>query len=295
MRNRHYILMAVSVLLCAVLAAPALATVHEVRLEGMEFIPNDITIEAADTIRFLNENLSGGDGYGGPGEGETHSVTADDFSWDTGISQGPWEFERSFDEPGVFLIHCRVHGAPGGNINISMNARITVTGVEPAFQINPGLNGSWANFDTLGQGFFIDVFPDIPLIFFAWFTWETGQAAPAQNESLAPQAAKSGSKLQAVVGDDNHRWLTAQGPFSGNSAVLNVTLTTGGLFDDPTPVTNSTAGEQGTITLTFDDCKTGTVDYDFTAIGLSGSVPIQRLSEDNVLLCESMDGIDDPQ
>jgi hypothetical protein len=158
------------------------------------------------------------------------------------------------------------------------------------FSINPGMNGSWANFDTLGQGFFIDVLPDIPLIFFAWFTWETDQQAPAQFTSQLRQSAKSGSKLQAVVGDDNHRWLTAQGPFSGNSAVLDVTLTTGGLFDDPQEVTNSEMGTQGTITLTFDDCKTGTVDYDFTAIGLSGSVPIRRLADDNVEFCNALNG-----
>ena len=140
------------------------------------------------------------------------------------------------------------------------------------FLINPGLNGSWANFDTLGQGFFIDVLPDIPLVFLAWFTWEVDQQAPAQNKTLLQQLAQSGSKSQAVVGDENQRWLTAQGSFAGNSATLDVTLTTGGLFDDPQDVTNSDPGTQGTITLTFTDCKTGTVDYNFTAIGLSGSV-----------------------
>ena len=72
-----------------------------------------------------------------------------------------------------------------------------------------------------------------------------------------------------------------------------MTLTTGGLFDDPQEVTNSEPGTQGTMTLTFTDCKTGTVDYNFTAIGLSGTVPIQRLANDNVALCETMDGIDD--
>ncbi len=99
--------------------------------------------------------------------------------------------------------------------------------------------------------------------------------------------------LAAQVGDENHRWLTAQGPFAGNTATLDVTLTTGGLFDDPQPTDNSEMGTYGTMTLTFTDCKNGTVDYNLTAIGLSGSVPIQRLAEDNVEFCETMDGIDD--
>ncbi len=165
---------------------------------------------------------------------------------------------------------------------------VMVNAVEGGIPFNPGLNGSWANFDTLGQGFFIDVLPDIPLIFLAWFTWETDQVAPGQNESRLQQLAKSGSKVQAVVGDDNHRWLTAQGPFAGNTATLDVTLTTGGLFDDPQEVTNSDPGTQGTITLTFTDCESGTVDYNLTAIGLSGSVPIRRLADDNVELCNTL-------
>jgi DNA-binding beta-propeller fold protein YncE len=156
----------------------------------------------------------------------------------------------------------------------------------PGFKLNPGLNGSWANFDTLGQGFFIDVLPDIPLIFFAWFTYDTTQ--PEQALSLNNDRSMK-QLATAQVGDENHRWLTAQGSYDldSNSAILDVTLTTGGLFDDPAPVTNSPPGSQGTITLTFKDCKTGTVDYDLTAAGLSGSVPIQRLAEDNVPLCES--------
>ena len=266
------------------LSGIARADIVEVNLSNFSFSPNDITINAGDTVRFMN--VSG-----------FHDVTSDDFSWGNTSANAPWTFDRVFPTAGVFLVHCTVHSGPGGDIQTSMNARITVLGAEPEiFQINPGLNGSWANFDTLGQGFFIDVFPDIPLLFLAWFTWEVEQQSAAQNQSSLQQSGSSGSKLLAVVGDDNHRWLTAQGPFADNTATLDVTLTTGGLFDDPQPTGNSEMGTYGTMTLTFTDCKTGTVDYNFTAIGLSGSVPIQRLAEDNVALCETMDGIgDDPQ
>ncbi len=156
-----------------------------------------------------------------------------------------------------------------------------MTTTPDGFVINPGLNGSWFNPATSGQGFFLDVLPDIPLVFMAWFTYDTTQPAPAQ----APQADNSLAKiLAAQVGDENHRWLTAQGGFEGDTANLSVFLTTGGLFDDPTPVINT---PEGTITLTFKDCTAGTVDYDFTAAGVSGSVPISRLANDNVPLCES--------
>ena len=142
------------------------------------------------------------------------------------------------------------------------------------FVINPGLNGSWFNPDTSGQGFFIDVFPTIPLVFLAWFTYDTEQ----------PPGSAS-----AVVGNPNHRWLTAAGAFNGNEATLDVTLTTGGLFDDPTNVTNSPAGSYGTITIRFDDCEGGLLTYDFTpSSGLTGSVPMSRIAGSNIPLCEQL-------
>ncbi len=140
----------------------------------------------------------------------------------------------------------------------------------PAFLINPGLNGSWFNAATSGQGIFIDVFPDIPLVFMAWFTYDTSQA---------PDGAT------AVVGDPNHRWVTAQGPFADDTADLQITLTTGGLFDDPAPTSNQSVG---TITLRFTDCSNGTLEYNFPDLGLSGSIPLTRIANDNVALCETI-------
>ena len=107
------------------------------------------------------------------------------------------------------------------------------------------------------------------MVFLAWFTYDTTQAAKT-----------------AVVGDENHRWLTALGPFEGDTAMLDVTLTTGGLFNDPTaPVTDSF---YGSLTLTFDDCETGEVIYELTTPALSGTIPIQRVANDNVSLCEQL-------
>ena len=174
------------------------------------------------------------------------------------------------------------------DVSVAREHLVMLNVVEGGIPLNPGLNGSWANFDTLGQGFFIDVLPDIPLIFLAWFTWEVDPAAPAQTQNRAETIAGSGNKLQAVVGDENHRWLTAQGGFSGSTAALDVTLTTGGLFDDPQTVTNSEQGTQGTIWINFSDCKNGVVRYEFTAAGLSGELPIRRLADDNAGICEAL-------
>ena len=158
----------------------------------------------------------------------------------------------------------------GGSITPNLLRRIQLR--EP-FVMNPGLNGSWFNAATSGQGFFLDIFPDIPLVFLAWFTYDTTQDSSGNS---------------AVVGDVNHRWLTAAGPFEGGSAELDVTVTTGGLFDDPTNVTNSAPGTQGTITVSFQNCTEGTIEYDLTASGLSGTIPITRIAGDNIPLCESL-------
>lgn len=142
------------------------------------------------------------------------------------------------------------------------------------FRINAGLNGSWFNPDTTGQGFFVEVLPEIPLLFLSWFTYDTTQSSSGDN---------------AVVGDINHRWLTAQGEFAGDNATLDVTLTTGGLFDDPAaPASNSPPGSYGTITISFEDCSNGQVVYNLTSSGLSGTIPIKRLANTNVPLCEQL-------
>ena len=42
------------------------------------------------------------------------------------------------------------------------------------------------------------------------------------------------------------------------------------------------------ITLSFDDCNTGQVEYDIPSITQEGTVPITRISTDNVVLCEAL-------
>ena len=159
-------------------------------------------------------------------------------------------------------------------------------------EFNPGLNGSWFNPDTSGQGFFLEVFPNIPLIFLAWFTYDTTQPAPENSttpENFGQQQPPAKTSMaDAVVGDSNHRWITAQGPFDSPSATLDVTLTTGGLFDDPTDTTNSDPDSYGSITISFEDCNNGTVEYVLTTAGLSGTVPITRISGDNIPICEAL-------
>ena len=58
------------------------------------------------------------------------------------------------------------------------------------------------------------------------------------------------------------------------------------IFDSDTPVVENEA--DGALTVEFDDCYSGTVTYDLGASGRTGTVPIQRIVNDAVPLCETL-------
>jgi len=164
-----------------------------------------------------------------------------------------------------------------GNIIVEDNLVITAVSEKDGqapFAMNAGLNDAWYNPLTDGQGFFITVFPELGLVSLAWFTYDT--VLPGEGDT-------------ANLGDPGHRWLTALGPIDGNMAVMNIDITSGGLFDTATDITRTDpAGSYGTITLSFDGCGSGLVEYDITSIDQQGSVPIKRITDDNVALCEAL-------
>jgi hypothetical protein len=141
-------------------------------------------------------------------------------------------------------------------------------GPPATFQITEGVSGAWYNPDTSGQGILLEVYPDIPLLFAAWFTWDTTQPDPDES---------------AEVGDPNHRWLTAQGGFQDDLAELPVTLTRGGLFDNPAPVANEGAG---TLSIHFKSCNEASVSYDLGS--QSGAFEVTRLANDNNATCQAI-------
>jgi len=161
--------------------------------------------------------------------------------------------------------------------NLVMTA-VSTDAVAPApdnFVMNAGLNDAWYNPLTDGQGFFITVFPELHKVTLAWFTYDT---------SLPPVDAS------ADLGSPGHRWLTALGDIDGDTAVLNITIASGGLFDTATDVQAVQYIDDGTITLSFSDCNSGMVEYDIPSINRQGSVPIERVADDNAVLCEALLG-----
>lgn len=145
---------------------------------------------------------------------------------------------------------------------------------DTVFRINEGLNDACFNKATDGQGFFITVFPEIQLMFLSWFTFDT-------------QRPDDG--VTANLRGPGQRWITAQGPYNGNRANLIVNITTGGVFNNGLPKPDN--NPDGTITVKFENCNSGTVTFSIPSISQQGAVPIERITLDLVPLCEQLDGV----
>jgi hypothetical protein len=142
------------------------------------------------------------------------------------------------------------------------------------FTMNPGLNDAWYNPETDGQGFFITVFPDLGAVSLAWFTYDT--ELPAED-------------VTANLGDPGHRWLTAVGPIEGNQAVMEIEMTSGGIFDAASIIERTDPRcSDGTFILTFDSCNSGSVEYDIPSINQQGLITITRVANDNIVICEAL-------
>ena len=131
--------------------------------------------------------------------------------------------------------------------------------------INAGHSGAWFNPVTSGQGQFIDVVPEEQFMFISWFTF-TDAASDNPNEQ---------------------QWYTAQGNYSGDTAVLDLFETLGGKFDDPQEVTTTQVGE---VILSFSDCDMGLMSYLFDEEELEGEFPLIRVIPGSDNVCEGLSG-----
>ena len=144
----------------------------------------------------------------------------------------------------------------------------------PGFVINAGLNDAWYNPETNGQGFLIVVWERIQTVFVAWFSYDVERPPDG---------------TPAILGEPGHRWLTAQGSYEGDTANLDIYLTSGGVFDSADPPAGPPV-KDGTMQLRFNGCNAGTVRYDIPSARQSGEIPIERIVLDNVAACEAVSG-----
>jgi hypothetical protein len=159
----------------------------------------------------------------------------------------------------------RIIPAVFGLDNLQVTAR-------PPLKINAGLNDAWFEPATAGQGILHIVFPEIESIFVAWFTYDTER--PPED-------------VMAILGEPGHRWLTAQGGYEGDTELLDIYLTQGGVFDSNNPPPDLPE-VVGTMTIEWCSCERGRLAYNMPAQNLSGIIELERITPDNVALCEAL-------
>jgi len=117
-------------------------TTHVVQVTDFAFTPQNITIQAGDTVRW--ENAPGG---------ASHNVIANDQSFASGAAQSSFTYEFTFNNAGGYSYYCAPHQGLG------MVGSVTVQGnVDPGFDIDPGHSGNWWNgLARSGEGAQIEV------------------------------------------------------------------------------------------------------------------------------------------
>jgi hypothetical protein len=158
-----------------------------------------------------------------------------------------------------------------GNNGPGCDSLLQVMASTPVNQINSGMNDAWFNPDTGGQGFLIVVYPATQRVFLSWYTYDIERPP---------------DDVTAFIGDPGHRWLTAQGEYADNQAVLDIWIAKGGVFDSAFPV--PVLDPDGEIILEFDTCNSGTVTYHIPSVEKQGVIPIERIALDNAAYCAGL-------
>ncbi len=126
------------------------------------------------------------------------------------------------------------------------------------------IEGTWFNPATDGEGILIDFVPGPDILFAAWFTYTLQAVIPAVGP---PQD----------IGAEGQRWMTTVLTQNGLVASGPLRVRQGGAFDSP-PTNVETANIVGQITITFESCDRGTVEYVIDGV-TSGSFEIQPLAQ----------------
>jgi plastocyanin len=83
-----------------------------VKLVDFEFAPRELTVKVGTTVVWTSE------------DNPSHTVTADDGSFDSGTMRNGDTFSHTFTQVGEYPYYCAFHGAPGG---VGMSGIVIVT------------------------------------------------------------------------------------------------------------------------------------------------------------------------
>jgi PKD repeat protein len=196
------------------------------------------------------------------------------WSFDDGgasIAQNP---SHTYAAAGTYTVSLTATDDDGAEDSMNRSVTVSEPGPDPIV-INSGMSDAWFNSATDGQGMLIIAWEASKFMFMAWFTFDVER--PSED-------------VMAILGEPGHRWLTASGPYAGDTATLDVFLTSGGVFDSAEPPAITDQEPIGTVTIKWTSCLAGIVTYDIPSLGLMGDIPIERIVLDNVPLCEAGQG-----
>ncbi|HEX8861425.1 MAG TPA: cupredoxin family copper-binding protein [Actinomycetes bacterium] len=83
------------------------ADAAQAKIENFAFAPKRITAKIGETVSWKND------------DGATHTVTADDGSFDSGSLASDKTFSQTFDEAGTFKYHCAIHSSMIATVVVS--------------------------------------------------------------------------------------------------------------------------------------------------------------------------------
>ena len=216
----------------------SIAAEHHIQIQNISFEPEVLDIEIGDTVTWHHSIR------------RAHSIVATDGSFDTGNAQAnEWTYSHTFTQvnPEFFYSSPQVNHMTGViNVVNSQN-----------FTANYGMNGSWYDESTLGQGLSIEMLPESNSIAVYWFTYSSD-------------------------GDGKQMWLLGVGPMVGNQASFDFAVPNGGRFNAPSAVINEIWGSG---VISFSDCEHGSLSYNSADNSISGTIDVVRITEDVVCAC----------
>ena len=83
------------------------ATSNSITIDNMAFNSSSIAVKAGTTVTWTNN------------ESITHTVTADDASFDSGNMKQGDKFTHTFNTAGTFSYHCKYHSSMTGSVSVS--------------------------------------------------------------------------------------------------------------------------------------------------------------------------------
>lgn len=96
---------------------PASGATTDVAVKNFSFSPEQVTVPVGGTVTWTN------------GDTTSHTITANDGSFDSGSKAGGGTFERTFSAAGTFTYFCAIHTSMQGTVQVGGAAPTTVVTV----------------------------------------------------------------------------------------------------------------------------------------------------------------------